>query len=136
VGRAAPSPDEREYDEFSYNQQNLLVRRVESAYKLAPGKALLSQVKASKDKRFLALELVKDNSYGFPELKTVEYVFFKNQEGCLHRSKIVFHPLKTFTQDFDISDEHMETFPFLYVLTAPSVITVYSILTCNLTSHR
>ena len=130
MGRAAPSPDEREYDEFSFNQQNLLIRRTESTYKLAAGKARLTQVKASKDKKFLALELVKDNSYGFPELKTVEYVFFKNQEGCLHRSKIVIHPLKTFSQDFDLSDEQID-FPFLYVLTAPSVVSVYSILTCK-----
>lgn len=41
-------------------------------------RAKLNQVKASKNKKFLVLEIIKEHTYGVNELKTVEYIFFKN----------------------------------------------------------
>ncbi len=73
---------EREFDELIYNSQGQLVKRAEATYSMAVVKAKLNQVKPSKNKKFIAIELLKDpHPFGAAELKTVEYLFYKATEG-------------------------------------------------------
>lgn len=65
-----------------YNTQGQLIKRAESTYKVEIVKAKINQVKPSKNRKFIAIEMVKDpHPYGAIELKCVEYVFYKANEG-------------------------------------------------------
>jgi hypothetical protein len=47
-------------------------------FKVEITKNRLSNIKASKNKRFIALEVIREpHQFGIPDLKTVEYSFFK-----------------------------------------------------------
>lgn len=90
----------------------------------------IAKVKASQNKKFTVISIVKEqHMYGVAELKTVEFIFFKNEEGCLHRSKAVLHLDKALPHDFDITNEvEGLDFAFLCVLSG-SWLYIVSILT-------
>jgi hypothetical protein len=93
-------------DELIYNAQGQIIRRAEVTFKVDTQRAKIGQVKPSKNKKFIAVELIKEQPFGLVnELKTLEYVFFKADSMQMHRSKIVLHLDKTQPHDFDLSDE-------------------------------
>jgi hypothetical protein len=88
-------------------------------YKVEQAMARLGDVKASKDRRFIVIEVMKDHPYGLgTELKTLEYLFIKGNKCKLHTSKVVLHLEKLSFHSYDISDEYSGNlgFPMLYVL--------------------
>jgi hypothetical protein len=83
-----------------------LIKRAEATYKVEVVKSKINYVKPSKNKKFIAIEILKDpHPYGAVELKTVEYLFYKATEGQMHSSKVTLHLDKSFPHDFDLSDE-------------------------------
>ncbi|TNV72876.1 hypothetical protein FGO68_gene6745 [Halteria grandinella] len=130
VGRAAANAQEREFEELTYNGGGMLVKRAEVVFKIEWVKSRISKAKPAQSKKFTVLEILKDqHMYGMSELKTVEYVFFKNEECCLHRGKAVLHLDKALPHDFDITNEvDGLDFAFLCVLSG-SWIYIVSLLT-------
>lgn len=79
VGRPAPSATEREFDELTYEKGGMLVKRAEVTFKVDSLKSKISKIKPSQNKKFTVIQIVKDqHMYGVAELKSVEFIFFKN----------------------------------------------------------
>jgi hypothetical protein len=51
---------EREFEELIYSPQGLLLRRAEVTFKQEYTKNRISSIKASKNKKFIALEVIRD----------------------------------------------------------------------------
>ena len=128
------NPQEREFEELIYNPQGLLLRRSDVTFKQELTKNKLTNIKASKNKRFIALEVTRDpHQFGMTDLKTLEYSFFKAEGSTyqMHKSKVVLNLDKASAHDFDLSDEVTSLeFPYMYVLSG-NLIKIVSVVTSN-----
>ena len=60
VRKPQAKPVERDFEEFIYSPQGLLLRRAEVTFKQEYTKNRISSIKASKNKKFIALEVTRD----------------------------------------------------------------------------
>ena len=60
VGKPQAKPTERDFEEYIYSAQGLLLRRSEVTFKQEYTRNRISSVKASKNKKFFALEVTRD----------------------------------------------------------------------------
>lgn len=60
VGKPQAKPVERDFEELIYSPQGLLLRRAEVTFKQEYTRNKISSIKASKNKKFIALEVMRD----------------------------------------------------------------------------
>jgi hypothetical protein len=60
AGKPQAKPTERDFEEFIYSPQGLLLRRAEVTFKQEYTRNRISSTKASKNKKFIALEVTRD----------------------------------------------------------------------------
>ena len=60
VGKPQAKPMERDFEELIYSPQGLLLRRAEVTFKQEYARNRISNIKASKNKKFIALEVTRD----------------------------------------------------------------------------
>ena len=107
----------------------MLVRRANVRFKLEELVSKIGQVKSSKNKRFLCIQLIKDHIFSEKNYLTYEWIIFRSDDLQLRRTKVTMNFEKSVKIDFDLSDEVQSIgMPYLYLLIG-STIQIISFLT-------
>lgn len=125
--------------EVHFDSKKEFLHTMIGSYVRREGNATLGKIKASKDRRHLAIELEKDHLFGDDQFRTVEIVLFQTvigretkRRGGSHQlmhTKMSFSFEKRDRYDFELSDEVTTLqVPYLYFLHC-SIVEVISPLT-------
>lgn len=109
-------------NEITFNKKKDYMGTDIGAYRRTESQAKFGKIIHSKDRQYIAIELIKDHLFGSPDFKTIEIAIFravlKNQEyHKFMKTKVTINVEKGISYDFNFSDEVTQfNVPYVYFM--------------------